>query len=195
MYSEDCTMRKIFVFSILFFLLLVNTGLAKKYVNSPFLDQVERTPPLDAVGTIDNKISYKDVMIQVTWNPTPTGFNFKMTNLSAAPFSIIWEETYFNDSMNKYTIVHDGIKDIREMPPTTVAPGAEVSDFLYPAAFVRYIQGRYSDLRVKEIFNDKVKEKDVPNFSPSTFKATITLGVGEDRYSYVFYFKTELLEK
>lgn len=196
-------MKRIFIFGTIgsiLLILLVYPGFAKKYLNSPFLEKVERTPPLaeGEINSIDNKYTYRDPLISITWKPEPTAFYFTVTNLSGSNFEIIWKESFLKDSFSKYTVIHGGIKYPREIEPTRLGPGKKMKDFLYPTAFVKYERsGRISNLRYKGIYVKKMKEKDVADnaFVSETFVATLTLRAGDNRYSYQFHFKTELVEK
>jgi hypothetical protein len=192
-------MKKLFGFYILGFFLLIHPGFAEKYYNTPFLEKVERTPAVETNTNIviDKNGVYKDRLISITWNPEPLGFYFELTNESESTISVIWSECYLEVSFFKYTIVHGGIKDIRVMPPTDIASQNKCTDFLYPAAFTRYVRGRYTERRHKVIYKDKVKKKviDTNAFSPQRFIATLTLKSGDNQYAYHFHFKTEPVEK
>jgi len=196
-------MKRIFTFTaiglvVLFF--IAYPGFAKKYLNTPFLEKVVRTPPLEegAANSVENKTTYKDPLISVTWNPEPTAFYFTLNNLSGENFEIIWSECYLKDSFSKYTVIHEGMRYPREISPTRLAAGKSLRDFMYPTAFVKYERsGRISNLRYKGIYKKKLKEKDVAEnaFVPETFVVTLTLTAGDNRYAYEFHFKTELEEK
>jgi hypothetical protein len=160
---------------------------------------VERTPAVetDTKIAIDKNGVYKDPLMSITWNPDPLGFYFELTNESESTISVIWYECFLVVSICKYTIVHSGIKDIRVMPPTNIAPQNKLTDFVYPAAFARYVRGRYTEQRHKVIYKSKVKKKamDTNSFTPQLFTATLTLKTGDNQYVYHFHFKTELVEK
>jgi hypothetical protein len=177
----------------------INIGFAKKYYSKPFLEKVERKPVVetDMNIIIDKKGVYKDRVISIVWNPEPLGFYFELTNVSESPVSILWEECYLENSLIKYTIVHSGIKDIRVIPPTSIAPQKKLNDFIYPAAFARYAKGRYTEMRYKTIYNEKVKKKVIAtnSFTPQRFIAILSLKSGDNYYNYKFYFKTELVER
>jgi hypothetical protein len=199
--KKEFSMKKLFPFCIVGFFLLVNIniGFAKKYYNTPFLDKVERKPvtETDTNIIIDKKGIYKDRLISIAWSPEPLGFYFELTNESESTVSILWEECYLGNSFTKYTIVHSGIKDIRVMPPTSIASQKKLNDFIYPAAFARYVRGRYTEIRFKKIYNEKVKKKVIAtnSFTPQSFIATLSLKSGDNYYTYVFHFKTELVER
>lgn len=185
---------------LILLILVVYPGFAKKYLNTPFLEKVERTPPLEegAANAIENKTTYKDALISITWKPEPTAFYFNIANLSGANFEIVWSESFIGDSFNKYTVIHEGIRYPRDITPSRLAPGKTMKDFLYPTAFVKYERGgRISNLRFKPIYKKKLKEKDVADnaFVPESFIVTLTIRAGDNRYSYRFHFKTELIEK
>lgn len=196
-------MRKIIIIStitLVAIILTVHPGFAKKFFNTPFLEKVERTPTLDANtdNTIENKSTYKDSMIAITWNPDSNALYFDITNLSGNDFDIIWTECYINDTFNKYTVIHEEVKYIREMPPTSLGAGKKLEDFLYPTAFVKFERaGRISSIRYKEIYKKKLKENEATpdTFTPQTLIATLTLDAGGTRYVYDFHFKTEVVEK
>ena len=194
-------MKKLSVFCMVGFFLLVNIniGFAKKYYNTPFLEKVERKPAVetDTNIVVDKKGVYKDRLISIAWNPKPLGFYFELTNESGSTVSILWDECYLENSLTKYAIVHSGIKDIRVLPPTSIAPQKKIKDFIYPAAFARYVQGRYTEMRYKTIYKEKVKKKVIAanSFTPERFIAILSLKAGDDYYTYTFHFKTELVEK
>jgi hypothetical protein len=192
-------MKKLFTFCFIGLFLLIHTGFAKKYYNTPFLEKVERTPAIETNTNIliDKNGVYKDPLISITWNPDPLGFYFELTNESESTISVVWDECFLVVSICKYTIVHDGIKDIRVMPPTDIAPQNKLNDFIYPAAFARYVRGRYTEQRHRVIYKSKVKKKviDTNSFTPELFTATLTLKAGDNQYVYEFHFKTELVEK
>ncbi len=187
-------MKKVLCIAIIFLSFTI-TGLAKKYINTPFLEKVQRVPAIENAPAPEKSGVYKDGLIEIQWEPTPRGFNFTVVNQSNEPFSIIWQECYINDSFNKYTVVHGGIKDIRNMPPSSVSSRSKLHDFLYPAAFARYVRGRYTELRQKTIYQKKFKEKEAADYVPQPFVVTLTLQAGDARYTYDFHFKTELAEK
>ncbi len=194
-------MKRLFPFCIVGFFLLVNIniGFAKKYYNTPFLEKVERKPAVETDTNIgvDKKGVYKDRLISIAWNPEPLGFYFELTNESGSMVSILWDECYLEDSSAKYTIVHGGIKDIRVMPHTRIAPQKKLKDFIYPAAFSRFVGGKYTEMRHKKIYKEKVKKKVVGtnSFTSQWFIVTLSLKSGDNYYTYTFHFKTELVEK
>jgi hypothetical protein len=196
-------MKKIIIISTIALAVIfitVHPCFAKKFLNTPFLEKVERTPQIDAnTGkTIENKTTYKDSIIAVTWNPDSNGLYFELTNQSGNEFNIVWTECYINDSINKYTVIHEEVKYLREMPPTGLGPGKKLEDFLYPSAFVKFEHGgRISTIRYKEIYKKKLKESEAAPgaFTAQTLTATLTLDDGNTHYVYDFHFKTEVVEK
>lgn len=190
-------MKKILISCIFSYILLANFGLAKKYYNIPFLEKVERTPAIEKDFSINEKLTYKDPLINITWEPEPKGFYFNLTNVSDSTISIIWHECYLDDSILKYTIVHKDIKNIQVMPSTNISPKKKIDDYVYPSAFVRFVHGRYTELKQKKIYRKKIKQKTVSNnsYKPQTFIITMTIKADDNHYVYVFHFKTELVEK
>ena len=188
-------MRRILLIIAVSFSLFVTPVLAKKFVNSIYLEKVERTPAVDTDTVMEKSGVYKDPLITIVWDPAPRGFAFALTNESNNPFTIIWHQCFLSDAMNKYTIVHGGIKNINNMPPSTIASKKKLEDLLYPAAFARFVRGRYTDLRQKTIFKKKLKIKTAADFISQAFKATLAIQVGDTLYTYKFYFRTEAVEK
>ncbi len=190
-------MKKLFFFCIAGVVLSVNPGFAQKYYNTPFLEKVERKPAVETETNIvvDKKGVYEDSLISIAWNPGPLGFYFELTNESGSTISIHWKECYLEDSSAKYTIVHGGIKDIRVMPPIKTSPGKKLKDFIYPAALARFVGGKYTEIRHKKIYKEKVKKKAVAAFTPQKFIVTLSIESSDNYYIYTFYFKTELVEK
>ncbi|MCP5105483.1 MAG: hypothetical protein GY950_19000 [bacterium] len=84
-------MKKLFIFVILGivigFFLVVTPGLAKKFYITPVLEKVERTPAVEpnTGNSIENKVTFKDPLINITWPPDPKGFRFVVINVSASP--------------------------------------------------------------------------------------------------------------
>ncbi len=187
--------RRVLIFLISMFL-LITPCLAKKYYNTPFLEKVERTPASTTEIAVDsNNNTYKDQVMTITWEPAPRGFSFELINTSSSSFTILWSECYISDSFNKYTIVHAGVKSVRNLPPSSVGAGKSLSDFFYPAAFARHVRGRYTEIRQKTIYKKKFKEKEAKNFNAVTYTATMTVQTTETLLTYKFYFKSKLLEK
>lgn len=188
--------KKVLMLSVIV-LLTFYASYAKNYVNSFILEKVDRTPALEGQPETDGKRAYKDPLIQVKWDPDPRGFHFKLSNLSAQNISIVWNECFIFDFISKYTIVHSNIRDIREQPPTTLAPNDEISDFLYPAAFVPYRHGKYSGLRLKEMYDPDVPEKAITanEYTPRKFTLTVTITTATESFKYEFRFITQAVEE
>ncbi|UCH96994.1 MAG: hypothetical protein JSV88_09125 [Candidatus Aminicenantes bacterium] len=109
-------MKKWLIAGVIGCVLMTALTLAKKYYNTPFLEKAERIPTPETETTVEQKTTYKDNFITITWNPDPLGFYFELVNKFASPLRIIWAECYLHDPYSKYTIVHGGIRDPREMP-------------------------------------------------------------------------------
>ncbi|MCP4219030.1 MAG: hypothetical protein GY765_30630 [bacterium] len=187
-------MKKVLFFLLILFTIFAVDGPAKKFINTPFLEKVEREPAVEKDVVLEKNGTYKDQLIHIVWSPSPRGFDFVLINQSTAPIKVIWKQCYLKDAFSKYTIVHGGIKGIEQQPASSISPKKKLSDHIYPAAFVKYVRGRYTEIRQKTIYKKKFKEKDAPFFSATTFTATLTLLTGDTLYKYLFHFKTELVE-
>jgi hypothetical protein len=200
-------MKKFIIPGIICFVLVAYPAFAKKYLNVPILEKVERNPAVENVentpnaetggtGTNVENGTYKDNLLSITWDPDPKGFYFDLVNLSQSPLTVAWQECFISDGFSNYAVVHAGVKYVREMPATEIDPGKNLKDNLYPSAYCKFERGKVSSIRPKAIYKKKLKEKDVTDgaFSPRTFVVTLALDSGGTRYTYKFHFKTSAVE-
>jgi hypothetical protein len=198
-------MKRILIPGIICFMLTAYFVFAKKYLNVPTLEKVERNPAVETVQDTANggtgismeNGTYKDNLLNITWNPDPKGFYFNLDNLSQAPLTVVWQECYISDGFSRYAVVHSGVKYVREMPSTKIGPGKSLKDNLYPSVYCKFERGKISSIRPKAIYKKKLKEKEVADgaYSSQTFIVTLALDSGGTRYTYKFQFKTAVSEQ
>jgi hypothetical protein len=218
---------------------LINTsiygkGKKKGYNVTVKLEQVEREPQLDQTIPIKDGNLFDSVPFAIVWAPVPQGFRFRIYNKLNSQLIILWNECKFIDERgNSHNITHQGVKrpslsEMKAMQPWTVEAGGNWQDVIFPfdSEYIDHEKELVSfneagadatrtydkaGLRIRPIFIDKYKEKDVKkivkknskkdknfNFETyinnHTYKVTMALRFNDIRYLYHFSFKAYLLE-
>lgn len=96
----------------------------------------ERYGPITVTST-----SFEDTIIHIRWNPTPTGFNFWLTNKTAGTIQINWaESSWVEDGYNR-KLLHQDIplekaRDNELLVPTNIAGNSVLASYIFPSYIV-----------------------------------------------------------
>lgn len=206
----------------------------KTYTVAVKLERVEREPKLEPEIKVKDGKLFDSSTFAIVWAPAPQGFRFRIYNKSNSPITILWNESQFIDENgNPHNITHKDVKrpsldEMRAMKPTVVLVGGDWQDVFFPfdSDYIEHEkeltpfssdQGGnaartygLSGLRIRPIFIDKYKEKQVKklfkkeskkdknfNFESYinnlTFKTVMVLKFNESKYLYHFFFKAYLI--
>jgi hypothetical protein len=234
-------MRKIFVISLVLCLLggflftgsLYGKKEKKVYTAALKLEKVEREPALEQEVPVKDGKLFDSKPFAVVWAPAPQGFRFKIYSKLTSPLMIQWNECKFIDEKgNPHNITHQGVKrpslsEMKAMKPKDVQPGGNWQDVIFPfdsdyvkheKELVSFSKGAeatrtygQAGLRIKPIFIDKYKEKEMKkiikkkskkdknfNFetyiSEHTYQVVLALRFNDTKYFYRFYFRAFLLD-
>jgi len=212
---------------------LYGKGKNEEYVVELKLEQVEREPGLEqSIPVKDGKL-FDSGLFALVWSPTPQGFRFRIYNKLPSPLLILWNECKFIDEKgNPHNITHQGVirpslSEMQAMEPRAVEGGGNWQDVIFPfdsdyieheKELVSFSQGAAASrtydkagLRIRPIFIDKYKEKEVKkivnkhskkdkdfNFetyiSDHTYKVVVALRFNDTKYLYTFFFRASLLD-
>lgn len=94
-----------------------------------------------------NESCYSDTMVDVTLqvnNEDTTSFQFSLSNKTAEPIVILWNQAVFVDaSGNRQKVIHQGLRywdPVSRLEPVAIPPFTTVSDLIRPAK-VQYSDG------------------------------------------------------
>jgi hypothetical protein len=162
-------------------------GEKEKYNVAVKLERVEREPPMDTPGQIQDGLVFIGEPMAVAWSPAPQGFRFRVYNKSTSTITILWNEcTFIDEKGNSHNITHKGVKrhsssdmEMKSMNPTVIDAGNNWQDVFFPydSDYIQQekeLKGFSTDagasavdsydragLRIRPIFTDKYRGKDV----------------------------------
>lgn len=213
---------------------LYGKGKKKGYIVALKLEQVEREPGLEQNVPVKDGKLFDSGPFAIVWAPAPQGFRFRIYNKLQSPLLILWNECKFVDEKgNPHNITHQGVKrpslsEMKAMQPRSVEVGGNWQDVIFPfdsdyitheKELVSFSEGAAASrtydkagLRIRPIFIDKYKEKEVKkivkkkskkdkNFNfesyinDYTYKVVVALRFNDTKYLYTFFFRAYLLDK
>jgi len=205
----------------------------EEYVVALKLEQVAREPGLEQNIPVKDGNLFDSGPFALVWAPAPQGFRFRIYNKLQSPILILWNECKFIDEKgNPHNITHQGVKrpslsEMQAMEPRAVEGGGNWQDVIFPfdsdyieheKELVPFSQGAAASrtydkagLRIRPIFIEKYKEKDVKkiikkqskndkdfNFetyiSDQAYKVVVALRFNDIAYLYTFSFRAFLLD-
>ena len=89
--------------------------------------------------------SFEDGMVRIKWHPTSDDIAFLIGNKTRGPMRILWDEaTFIDEQGNSHRLIHagTGYEDRNAVhPPTVIAAGGALNDFIHPADYFRPEEG------------------------------------------------------
>ncbi|MCP5052917.1 MAG: hypothetical protein GY940_37455 [bacterium] len=167
----------------------LNTLKAKYF----YLDKILVTPGRKKYKSLEDKFSFEDHLIHVSWSLTQKEFQFVLKNKDEFDnLTIVWDKSTFVDQKGVvHKLIHKGVKLVdrnASLPPTVLPSETKIDDMIIPADYVNY-SSTLSEWIRSDIFEIKPKEGE----EPETIRVIFSLLKGDKKYDYSFYFKSAVV--
>ncbi len=166
-----------------------------KYVASIVDVKVPDAFKAKLAGSIVGSRTYKDSLINITWQLHERSLGFLLENISPSTLKVIWDEAAFIDAAGSTgKVMHHGIKFIdrnNSQVPSSIISGANLEDVFSPTDKVYYAES--SGWRQRDIIPSG--KKNIPLNVGKTIKALLPVQTNGQTVEYIFTFKIDWEEK
>lgn len=135
----------------------------------------------------EEKLTYEDEYLKITWTPEDKFLRFTMTNKSNSNIKLLWDEMSFVDILgNSERIINGEMRNIeanREQPESVVPRGARFSATAFPYSKKRIIQ--------KEYICPEEADDDGKSVIGEEIRILFPVKVGDATNEYLFVFQVK----
>ncbi|HLG16110.1 MAG TPA: hypothetical protein VJH03_16625 [Blastocatellia bacterium] len=142
---------------------------------------------------------FEDEFIRIEFTIDRQRLAFTLLNKTDNPIKIRWNEAAYVDASNQsHKVMHSGIgysQRNSELPPTLVAPSAEIIDVVVPVDYVNWL--RWSVFKQPRIVADyfpKPDSKEGASFDGKSFRVFMPVEIGGSITNYQFTFSIMITE-